>query len=223
MRERLRKILESSDPATPTLQPRRGTGGRHGLVVSLRPTSDEVIERRGRETTPQLEETRPDRSSLSPSRMPGVDVARDGFSGVTDTDVVTRSTGANPDFAQPNLQPNPNAPRDLGVRFDNPLNVVNPAKLEFDPAGMTQPSSGGGANVRVPNVPLLNGVNPDKLSVGQWMSVLGRTYSDHQPPRERYAAVTDALEAAPEDLRLELRSRFLTRQNPNSTQTEHFL
>ena len=218
MREQLRKTLEPEEQQR-TGQPRRGPASPGGLRVSLRPTSEAVIARRATDDA-ALEQT----AGLTNSDA-AKDAAPHGLDAPTGN---ARAESAGADTSRNVPANNPRTGLgNLNFGLTQP-GAASSAPLEFsDFRGLTAPRaaanlpSNGASPTNLP--PMLRGVDPAALSVGQWMSVLGNTFNEHQPPQGRYSAVTDALEAAPADLRLELRSRFLTRQNPNSAQTQRLL
>lgn len=226
MREPLRKILETEEQRR-TGQPRPGAAPPGGLRVTLRPTSEAVIARR-------------EDANATPEHRAADHVPLERTASLAAPDAVqdARTSGTNSQTVEAHRQLPPNAPAEatpptgLGnLNFkvaQNGAGAAPSAPLEFsDFGGLTAPRAAANlpTNGAIPTSlpPMLQGVDPAALSVGQWMSVLNNTFADHQPPQGRYSAVTNALEAAPADLRLELRSRFLTRQNPNSAQTQRLL
>ncbi len=235
-RERLRKILESEgDQRLPSGLRGNGLPNAGGLRIPLRPTPENVLRERG------INDELPDGA-----------VRGDGASRVAETGFAEAPVSALNLPRRGRIELPQDNPAEILPRTENP-DARSPEKLpreggredlsglhlNFQGASLdaslgqgfrqTQPLSPGGRPERgrqaaqTVNAALPEGVNPEKLSVGQWMTVLNGTYAEHQPPRERFDAVSSVLDQAPEALRPELRARFMTAQNPNSTQTKRLI
>ncbi|NJK46442.1 MAG: hypothetical protein HC933_21295, partial [Pleurocapsa sp. SU_196_0] len=217
-RERLRKLLGQDDGQGPVSLLRGGQQPQQmptGLRVSLRPSLEHPLEGR----IPTLEA----RGDLGSFDTPG----REVLNTLETPSLETRGSGNAPSFKPPRAPDlNPKPVGDLGLSFARDgLNATSSGGGvgDFD---LTKPNTSDGDSRTAPQqrIPAaLSGFDPGKLSVGQWMSVLNKTLTTHDPPKERYDAVADAFERAPSDLKLELRSRFMTAQNPNSAQTHRLV